>query len=230
MNFFDAARRKLFGPLTTNLCRRCATRWRRPKCSQSSQSNGARYAQLERSCLAAALLLATALGTVTNCFCQAAPAVIGPWETIAVGGTFSAYRLNYGDRFLMGAAVYIDASYTNHYGIEAEARWLWLHQRDSVRDATYLIGPRYTLNGFGGVRRKFRPYLKFEVGAAQFRYPYRYATGSYFVLAPGGGIDYRLNSRLRLRLIDIEYQRWPQFTYGSFSSFGVSSGLRIRLY
>jgi hypothetical protein len=151
-------------------------------------------------------------------------------ETIAVGGAFPAYRLNYGDRLLMGASVYIDANYTYHYGIEAEGRWLWLHQRDSVRASTYLIGPRYSFHGIGGERKSFRPYVKFEVGVARFRYPYRYASGDYFVVAPGGGVDYRLNSRVRLRMVDLEYQSWPQFTYGTLSSFGVSSGLRVRLF
>lgn len=183
-----------------------------------------------RDHLGIALLLAISLATTTRCSCQAAPAVIGPWETIAVGGTFSAYRLDYGDRLLMGAAGYIDASYTNHCGIEAEGQWLWLHQRDNVRESTYLIGPRFTLNGIGGTRKKFRPYVKFEVGAAHFHYPYRYATGNYLVLGPGGGIDYRVNSRIRLRLIDVEYQSWPQFTYGALSSIGVSTGLRFRLF
>jgi hypothetical protein len=28
----------------------------------------------------------------------------------------------------------------------------------------------------------------------------------------------------------VEYQAWPQFTYGKLSSFGVSSGLRVRLF
>jgi len=177
-----------------------------------------------------ALLLVLSLAALGKCFCQAAPAVIGPLETIAVGGSFSAYRVNYGDRLLLGAAIFVDASYNQHYAIEAEGRWLWLRQRDGVRDSTYLIGPRFPLHGVGDERRRFRPYVKLLVGVAQFRYPYHYATGEYFVLAPGGGVDYRLNPRIRVRLVDVEYQCWPQFTYGSLSSLGVSSGLRFRLF
>ncbi len=178
------------------------------------------------NCLAETLTFAA----VGRCPCQAAPEKIVPWETIGAGGAFSSYRFDYGQRLLLGASVYVDVNYSWRYGIEAEGRWLWLHQRDGVRASTYLIGPRFQFRGLGDEQRRFRPYGKFLVGAATFRYPYHYATGEYFVLAPGGGVDYRLNSRLRLRLADVEYQAWPQFTYGKLSSFGVSSGLRVRLF
>jgi hypothetical protein len=35
---------------------------------------------------------------------------------------------------------------------------------------------------------------------------------------------------VRLRLIDGEYQYWPQFTFGPLSSYGISAGLRIRVF
>jgi len=50
------------------------------------------------------------------------------------------------------------------------------------------------------------------------------------VVAPGGGVDYRLNNRIRLRLADLEYQYWPQFTYGAMTSVGVSTGIRVRIF
>ena len=44
----------------------------------------------------------------------------------------------------------------------------------------------------------------------------------------GGGADYRLSSRWGARA-DFEYQYWPQFTFGSMSSGGVTLGLRYLL-
>jgi hypothetical protein len=35
---------------------------------------------------------------------------------------------------------------------------------------------------------------------------------------------------MTLRLADVEYQFWPQFTYGSMTSAGVSVGLRYNIF
>jgi hypothetical protein len=48
-------------------------------------------------------------------------------------------------------------------------------------------------------------------------------------MAPGGGMDYRVNQRLRLRLFDAEVQYWPGFTYGSATNLSVSAGIRYRI-
>ena len=58
-------------------------------------------------------------------------------------------------------------------------------------------------------------------------------TKTAVVIAPGGGVDFRLNRRIHLRLADFEYQFWPQAAYGTtpaFSSIGVSSGIRVRIF
>jgi hypothetical protein len=96
-----------------------------------------------------------------------------------------------------------------------------------VHDTTWLIGPRYSLFT---VDRKFYPYVKGLVGIGQFNFPYNYAKGTYLAVAPGGGLDYRLSHRVRLRLVDFEYQLWPKFTYGNMSSYGISTGLRVRIF
>jgi len=42
-------------------------------------------------------------------------------------------------------------------------------------------------------------------------------------------MDYRVNSRIRLRVFDAEYQYWPGFTYGSMTNLSVSAGVRYRI-
>jgi hypothetical protein len=73
-------------------------------------------------------------------------------------------------------------------------------------------------------------YGKGMVGIGQFNFPYNYAKGTYLVIAPGGGVDYRWTRRMTVRLADVEYQIWPQFTYGSMTSAGVSVGLRYNIF
>jgi hypothetical protein len=43
-------------------------------------------------------------------------------------------------------------------------------------------------------------------------------------------VDFRINHGICVRLADFEYQIWPQFTYGSMSSVGISAGIRFRIF
>lgn len=142
-----------------------------------------------------------------------------------VGGGVSGYTLEYGDRKNAGLTAFVDADSTRRLGIEAEARWLDFHQTANVHAETYLAGPRYHVNA-----GPFQPYVKALIGDGEFNFAYNYAHGSYFVIAPGGGLDYRLRPRVNIRIFDFEYQYWPQFTFGTMSSAGVTSGIRLRVF
>ncbi|MGA2349953.1 MAG: outer membrane beta-barrel protein [Terracidiphilus sp.] len=150
---------------------------------------------------------------------------------LSAGGTASAYQLGYGEVKLLGASAFVDADSPRHIGIEGEARWLTFHY-DSDADRpgadetakTYMIGPRYSRD-YG----RFQPYLKALVGIGQFNYPYNFAKETDLVVAPGGGVDYRLTHRIRWRAVDFEYQIWPKFTYGLMSSYGLSTGILIKI-
>jgi hypothetical protein len=74
------------------------------------------------------------------------------------------------------------------------------------------------------------PFVKVLAGIGHFEFPYRYATGNYFVIAPGAGVDFALNRRLKVRVVQLEYQSWPQFTYGNLHSYGISSGISVRIF
>ena len=156
---------------------------------------------------------------------QALPTATGPGGYISIGGLASAYEADYGKRWLGGTGIYADANLTWRLGVEAEARSLHYHQEAGVRERTYLIGPRVSLRS-GNIR----PYVKALVGAGKFDFPYGYAKGTYLVVAPGGGVDCNLGSRLSVRLLDFEYQDWPQFTYGQLHPYGVSMGVSFRLF
>ncbi len=145
---------------------------------------------------------------------------------VSVGGEFSYYSVGYGPRQLAGFGAFVEAEPKGRPGVEAEYRNLLWHQTASVHLSTWLIGPRYGFHDF----HRFQPYVKVLLGDGEFSFPYGYAHGSYFVVAPGGGVDYHLNRRISFRVADFEYQDWPQFTFGNMSSFGVSSGIRVRVF
>ncbi len=157
---------------------------------------------------------------------QAAPAGIGPGSYISIGATFSGYESDYGKRKVGGASLFLDANLYRRIGAEAEFRDLNLHTDEGVRERTYLAGPKISALAYG-----FRPYAKLLAGRGDFDFPFGYARGSYFVLAPGSGLDLQLRrSRFMVRVVDFEYQLWPQFTFGALHPYGLSSGVSLRLF
>jgi hypothetical protein len=150
----------------------------------------------------------------------------GPGSYTAVGATFSAYQTGYGQRQIGGVSAFVDAHLYRRIGVEAKASWLTLHSDEGVKQRTYLVGPKLSLKG-----RTIRPYGRFLVGRGEFDFPFGYAKGSYFVFAPGGGLDWRIGrGKVIVRLVDVEYQVWPGFSYGAIHPYGISTGLSLRVW
>ncbi len=183
---------------------------------------------IHRKSLLGILFLACLVGGQAVARAQSPESAVGDNQRLSVGGFLSANYLGYGQHWLGGGGVYADVNLTWRYGIEGEADWTHFHELDGSHAATYLIGPRYQLAGVGA-KYKYRPYVKFLVGDGRFTFPYGLGYGNYFVMAPGGGVDYRLNYHFRLRLVDVEYQYWPGFTFGSMSSMAVTTGIRYNI-
>ena len=183
--------------------------------------------RVSASLLFAFCLFAAWLGLGAAAEGQSAPSGWEEGYSISVGGTASGYYLGYGARKIAGPAAFFDIDTRHRLGIEGEARWLLAPQTADVHNTTWLIGGRYTPFRFEG---RFSPYVKGLVGFTQFNFPYNYAKGDYFVVAPGAGLDYRLSRRVRLRVVDFEYQFWPQFTFNSVPSYGISTGIRVRVF
>jgi opacity protein-like surface antigen len=155
--------------------------------------------------------------------------------TFTLGGAYSFFDAAYGGYKVMGATAYANFSplIWDHVAVEGEGRWLTLNASRGFAEYNYLAGPvyRFTLSE----HRRFHPYVKGLVGAGVINFPNHLAYGRYFVIAPGGGVDYTLNPRWRLRA-DYEYQIWPQAPDipGTSSSAmkpnGVTVGFTYRLF
>ena len=169
--------------------------------------------------------LFTCLSGRRESFAQALPTATAPGAYVSVGGTLSLFESGYGGQVLSGTAVFVDINPVRAVGVEAEGRWMRQDQTTKITESTYLIGPR------GQFRRgPYTPYIKTLVGLGHFNFPYDYAKGRYFVVAPGAGVDLMLGESLKIRLIDVEYQDWPQFTFGAISPYGVSFGISYRIF
>jgi len=175
--------------------------------------------------LFAAALLAVCFLTPRAASCQVVPAGDAGGYNLTVGATATGDYLGFGARKMLGVAAIADLDTKRRIGIEGEAQWLVFHQTAEVHTTTYLAGPRYHMT-FG----RFQPFVKGLVGFGQFTYPYNLGTDNDFVLEPGAGLDFRVTRRIRIRVADFEYQIWPQFNYGTLSSYGLSTGIRVRIF
>ncbi len=176
---------------------------------------------------AAALGIAVLACATLRCSAQASYAATGPGSYVTLGATFAGFNSGqYGNTLIAGGTLFLDANLYRRVGIEAEARELNLHETEGLRETNYLIGPKLSLKG-----RRFRPYAKLLVGRGDFRFPFGYAYGKYFMIAPGAGIDWRVNhSRFSFRLLDVEYQVWPDFKpFGEIHPYGASAGFSYQI-
>lgn len=187
--------------------------------------NGDAGARLGVRAIRAGAALALCLGVAALARTQTVPSGNQGGLSLSAGATGSGYYLQYGERKMVGVSGFVDADTRRRLGIEAEGRWVEWRQSNDVHVETYSIGARYHFQ-----LRSFEPYVKGLAGFGDFNFPYNLATGRFFVLTAGGGLDYRLSRRIQIRAADFEYQDWPQFTFGNMTTASVSAGLRLRIF
>jgi hypothetical protein len=173
----------------------------------------------------AAAVFAAGVGAPNQARAQVVPQAMAGGFRLSAGATATGSYVQYGERKLLGYSAFVDAETHRRLGIEAEGHWLEFHQVEDVHVETYSVGLRYHMN-FG----RFQPYAKGLIGFGDFNFPFSYAHGRYLVATAGGGLEYHWTNRLRIRVADVEYQDWPQFTYGAMTSVGVSAGLKVGIF
>lgn len=164
---------------------------------------------------------------------QVSPSAYRNRATLSVGAYYSYFDTDYTSNRMTGLGAYADFSpgFLGHLGVEGEGRWLIFNAPHDFSEYTYLIGPRYKLS----VHRRFQIYAKFLMGAGEVNFPYQLAHGSYFALAPGGGVDFVATRRWRLRA-DYEYEIWPGavgipgIPSSALKPNGVSAGVSYRIF
>jgi len=178
--------------------------------------------RMVRACVMAAMMLGY---TAVRSEAQAVPTATAPGAFITLGGTYSYFKVPYGETHLGGWGMYVDAHFRRQVGLEFEGHWSDKQPITNEHQTTYMVGPKIQWH-----RRNFSPYAKVLVGDGTFYFPYGYATGQYLVIAPGGGVDWNVGDHLKVRVVDYEYQDWTQFSYGTFRPSGWSCGIAWRLF
>jgi hypothetical protein len=120
-----------------------------------------------------------------------------------------------------------------HFRIEADFRQLDNSgAKAPIYERTFEFGPQYTfLSG------PLRPYVKGMFGRGVFNFPPSpdnlgagsVANLAYNMFAPGGGVEYRFQKPINLRL-EYEHQRWFGFPPHGLSPQVVSVGIAYRFH
>lgn len=122
----------------------------------------------------------------------------------------SPFTCGNGFPLLKGVGVFATYNMTQRLGAEAEARWLQWDGVDGQVESNYLVGPRFRAYRWN----RFGLWAKFLLGSGLItteHYPDpNTLKGSFFVYAPGGTLEFRLNRRFTARG-DYELQKWPGF-------------------
>ncbi len=159
---------------------------------------------------------------------QVVPSATSSSFTLTAGALGSAFQPDYAGEGiaqtspnrLYGAGAFVDARLSRWVDIEGEARWLRYNEYLGINENTYLIGPRVPIVTY----HRFTPYGKFLVGMGNGSF----LSGNTFVLAYGGGVDYRLGRKFTLRAFDFEFQQW-QVT-PTIHPYGGSVGIAYHIF
>ncbi|HEY3707643.1 MAG TPA: outer membrane beta-barrel protein [Terracidiphilus sp.] len=138
---------------------------------------------------------------------QAVPAGFGPAKGLWAGVEYSNMRAGFpygSDQRLWGIGGFANYHLSGNLGVAGEARFLRFDSWNGETEDHYLAGPRYGFPRFGRVQ----PFAQCLLGIGRLQYPFQIGSGTYFAVAPGGEISYRLSRRWALRGL-YEYQIWP---------------------
>lgn len=158
---------------------------------------------------------------------QVAPSAYRTSASFWVGGEGSLFQPDYAGQGvaqsspqkLLGIGAYVDADFTRWIQIEAQGRWLHWNQYAGIDQNTYMIGPRVPIHQFN----RFTPYGKFLIGWGSGTF----LTGRATAWAYGGGVDYHLGRKLRVRG-EFEYQDWR--VTPTLHPYGYNAGVAYRFW
>ncbi len=159
-------------------------------------------------------------------YAQVSPASTGFERRLWAGVEFSNFQNDYVKYIRSdGIGFYGDYLITRHFGVEGEVRLLDLNNVLGLTEQTYMAGPIINVYQY----HHFTAYGKFLIGVGKANYPFNIGFGSYLAYEPGGGVEYRLNSRFKLRG-EYDYQLWPGAPGIEITAPRPSSGLTPKGY
>jgi len=121
-----------------------------------------------------------------------------------------------------GMSVWVDGNLTPLLGLEAVGHFGVLISPSDYGENSFFVGPRI------GIRRgRVQPYAKAMIGRGFFVHdqPNHTSTTSYLAYAFGAGVDYRISPSFNFRVVDADFQTWPNFKPNGLTPYTISTGL-----
>jgi opacity protein-like surface antigen len=165
---------------------------------------------------------------------QTLPSGFGEGVSLWAGADYAYMQAGFpsgGNIRLQGIGAFALYNRTHWLGFEAHARFLNFGSWNGETEQNYLVGPRYTFLHSD----KYHPFADFEAGFVKIQYPFSMGTGTSFAMAPGGGLDYRLNHKWAVRAA-YQYQvltNSPDFTnepHFGIKPNGFLGGVEYRIF
>jgi hypothetical protein len=104
-------------------------------------------------------------------------------------------------------------------GVDATLNFGGIRSPDDIGENTYLVGPRFNYR-----RHKVELFAKALIGSGTISNQDNNTSSSFTVYSFGGGVDYRIQPRFKIRA-EGEQQLWPSFQPSGLSPFAVSVGV-----
>lgn len=160
-------------------------------------------------------LLACVFGLSIGAHAQAVPTA-SKAGTLQIGAGGTYISTDYTPEKAKGVTVYGDYDFTKHIGIEGDIHFGSIITPGDLGEDSYLLGPRFLVR-----RGRFTPYAKVLFGVGRLNYqpgfpgiPTSTVSYTYKIYSLGAGVDFRATSRINIRAIDVEFQKWPGYRNG----------------
>lgn len=167
-------------------------------------------------------------------FAQSRPSAYVHRHSIYVGGEYALWNSDYfGDNQSLNKSAYtIYGDYMVWNGawpVSLEVNYTQLaSQENDKRDMfSFLSGPKIS-HHFG----RWEPFAKVGAGIGHFRSEGvldQPQIGNHFAIGFGGGLEYKLTSRITLRPVDYTFERW-NFSPHALSPSALGFGLSYRIH
>ena len=132
---------------------------------------------------------------------------------------------DYGERYIQGVSLFGDLGLPRRFSLEGDIHYVSLLTPTDIGENTFLVGPRYTVLH----QDRFNAYVKAMGGIGRFVYQLGYFqqphTDTFTALSFGAGMEYRAGRHINVRAIDIEAQKWPNYSPHTLSPFVVTFGI-----
>jgi opacity protein-like surface antigen len=159
---------------------------------------------------------------------QAMPTA-SPLGVLQLGAGYTYAHASYDPGSIEGVTAFADFDFSPRWGVEADFHYIALLTPTDIAENSVVAGPRCVFR-----RERFAPYARAFAGAGDivvenFKDNVGKSSGRFFVLGLGGGLDIAVTPHIVFRVIDLEYQRWPNVGSG-ISPVVVTTGFAYRFH